>query len=75
MVKCRLSAPSAAAGRPRYSLVWKLVMLPKQAGGSCSLARPEWGPPTYFGSAADVRQAAIVAAGRKRQATDALQEH
>ncbi len=25
----RLSPPSAAAGRPRYSLVWKLVMLPK----------------------------------------------
>ncbi|KAF6263406.1 hypothetical protein COO60DRAFT_1635230 [Scenedesmus sp. NREL 46B-D3] len=58
----RLSAPSHAAGRPRYSLVWKLVMLPKQPGGSCSLARPDWGPPTYFGSAAHVRAAATAAA-------------
>lgn len=61
----RLSAPSPAAGRPRYSLVWKLVMLPKQPGSSCSLARPEWGPPTYFGSAAHVRAAAAAAAAAK----------
>lgn len=27
----RLSPPSVTAGRPRYSLVWKLVMLPKAA--------------------------------------------
>jgi uncharacterized membrane protein YgcG len=67
----RLSPPSLAAGRPRYSLVWKLVMLPKSpaqlaaeglpagAGGAAGagtgavrLARPEWGEPVYFGSAA-----------------------
>lgn len=63
----RLSTPSAAANRPRYSLVWKLVMLPKEQGcpqqqqpqqrqdavAAC-IARKEWGQPTYFGSAAHV---------------------
>jgi hypothetical protein len=39
-------------------------MLPEQPGSSCSLALPEWGPPTYFGSAAHVR-AAAAAAGTK----------
>jgi hypothetical protein len=56
-----------AAPIPRYSLVWKLAMLPKVPGAPCSLARPEWGPPTYFGSAAKVhklaRQVAAAAAG------------
>eukprot|EP00775_Hariotina_reticulata_P003171 gene3171-biopygen4832 len=58
----RLSAPSPAAGRPRYSLVMKLVMLPKKAGAACSIARPEWGQPTYFGSAGQVHRAARQAA-------------
>lgn len=49
----RVSAPSAAAeGRPRLSLVWKLAFLSKHSGEACSLGRPEWGPPTSFGSAA-----------------------
>lgn len=79
----RLSTPSASAQRPRFSLVWKLVMMPKTewaqsqqqqqqqrqqqqqpegsgssaeaaAAVSPSIARREWGPPTYFGSAAHV---------------------
>jgi len=72
----RLSAPSPAAGRPRYSLVMKLVMMPKHAGACCSIARPDWGQPTYFGSAGHVhkaaRQAAAAAAAcRKRPASAA----
>lgn len=67
----RLSAPSRlSAGRPRYSLVWKLVFLPLAgapagsdaqssfAGSSHSISRPEWGPPTAFGSAAKMQAAA-----------------
>ncbi|MEW5307344.1 MAG: hypothetical protein WDW36_009748 [Sanguina aurantia] len=54
----RLSAPSRLAqGRPRYSLVWKLVFLPL-GGAQPSIARPEWGPPTAFGSAAKMQAAA-----------------
>ena len=38
----RLSVPSATAGRPRYSLVFKLVMVPRQRGeggaGSAGMA-------------------------------------
>ena len=53
----RLSAPSKRAGGcPRYSLVWKLVFLPRQAGQRCCLARPEWGKPTDIGSAARLQQ-------------------
>ena len=52
----RLSAPSASAGRPRYSLVWKLLFHPRSEGQRCSIARPEWGRPTAFGSAARVEQ-------------------
>ena len=59
----RLSPPSRAAGRPRYSLVWKLALVPKplpRPRGAdcppppppCSIARPEWGIPLPFGSAA-----------------------
>jgi probable phosphoglycerate mutase len=63
----RLSAPGRAAGRPRYSLVWKLALMPRPAaavrgrsapaGGEAeqaltSIARPEWGRPMPFGSAA-----------------------
>ncbi|KAG2443341.1 hypothetical protein HYH02_009405 [Chlamydomonas schloesseri] len=49
----RLSPPSAAAGgRPRYSLVWKLVFLPRRPGQRVSLARRDWGRPAPFGSAA-----------------------
>jgi len=45
----RLSAPSAAAGRPRYSLVWKLLFMPRRRGEAASIHLPEWGPPTLFG--------------------------
>ncbi|KAL6781906.1 hypothetical protein ACKKBF_B09910 [Auxenochlorella protothecoides x Auxenochlorella symbiontica] len=50
----RLSAPSAAAGgRPRFSLVWKLALVPRRAGRGVDLARAAaWGLPTPFGSAA-----------------------
>lgn len=61
----RLSPPSRMAGKPRYSLVWKLALVPKVAARArssnaappgeqqqCSIARPEWGRPLPFGSAA-----------------------
>ncbi len=50
----RLSVPSRAAGRPRYSLVWKLVFWARD-GDACRLARPAWGEPVHFGSAARMR--------------------
>lgn len=69
----RLVAPSRSAGRrPRFSLVWKLALLPRGAGDAVDLARrAEWGPPTPFGSAARVRavQASLAreaGLGRKR---------
>lgn len=51
----RVSPPSSAAeGRARFSLVWKLALLPRLPGQALCLARPEWGPPVSFGSAARV---------------------
>ena len=60
----RVSPPSALACRPRYSLVWKLIFVPKarsdsnsQASAMASAAtidrceticRPEWGEPVRF---------------------------
>jgi probable phosphoglycerate mutase len=72
----RLSAPSSLAGNtPRYSLVWKLVFLPKQPGAQCSISRPEWGEPDAFGSAAKaqavVRQLAKTSREAKRVRRDA----
>mmetsp|Transcript_2194 Transcript_2194/g.6499 ORF Transcript_2194/g.6499 Transcript_2194/m.6499 type:complete len:428 (-) Transcript_2194:172-1455(-) len=54
----RLSAPSKGAGRPRYSLVWKLAFLQRnrENKAACSIARPEWGRPTPIGSAARFEQ-------------------
>ena len=59
----RVSTPSMLAHRPRYSLVWKLVFLPKRggekpvAGGGGgdfaareTIRRPEWGTPVRIGS-------------------------
>lgn len=43
-----------AGGRPRFSLVWKLALLPRRADQALCIARPEWGPPASFGSAAKV---------------------
>lgn len=56
----RISQPSQHASGPRYSLVWKLVLIPKQDTSSrvsagavppCTISRPEWGHPMRFGSA------------------------
>uniref|UniRef100_A0A7S4BQ14 Prolyl 4-hydroxylase alpha subunit Fe(2+) 2OG dioxygenase domain-containing protein n=1 Tax=Chrysotila carterae TaxID=13221 RepID=A0A7S4BQ14_CHRCT len=53
----RVSAPSALAHRPRYSLVWKLLFVPKRTQMHAQLAltregeticRPEWGPPVVL---------------------------
>ena len=54
----RISPPSAfAEGKPRYSIVWKLVFIPREdvreMKKNC-ICRPEWGMPTSFGSAAKV---------------------
>lgn len=46
----RLSPPSSRAGRPRYSLVWKLMFIPRTSTERCCISRPEWGRPTPFGS-------------------------
>jgi len=51
----RLSTPSQLAKRPRYSLVWKLVFIPKRGRKHQDLCRKEWGPPTFFGSAATAK--------------------
>lgn len=58
----RVSQPSSSAHRPRYSLVWKLLFIPRTGqlgrkeeqprgalGGSHeTISRPEWGPPLLF---------------------------
>lgn len=55
LLTLRNSWPAAAAGnRPRFSLVWKLALLPRHPGQQLCLARPEWGPPASIGSAARV---------------------
>eukprot|EP00210_Caulerpa_lentillifera_P001733 g1664.t1 len=51
----RLSCPSRNAKRPRYSLVWKLIFVPKNKHQIVKLSRPEFGEPTHFGSAAKVK--------------------
>jgi probable phosphoglycerate mutase len=52
----RVSTPSLTARRPRYSLVWKLLFVPRPGGGGGigaaggeSICRPEWGEPTRVG--------------------------
>lgn len=55
----RISAPSVlAGGRPRLSLVWKLAFIRKEKNAEKQvepcIARPEWGQPVSFGSAARV---------------------
>lgn len=48
----RVNAPSPLARRPRYSLVWKLVFVPRDARSSPraaeSVLRPEWGTPVHI---------------------------
>ena len=48
----RVSTPSLLARRPRYSLVWKLVFLPKNErhNGAETICRPEWGEPVRLRS-------------------------
>jgi hypothetical protein len=49
----RISVPSRmAGGRARYSLVWKLLFVPRRRDQTACIARPEWGPAQQFGSAA-----------------------
>ena len=68
----RVSTPSQlAGGRPRYSLVWKLVFLPRHASQTCCIARHEWGPPTNMGSAAKL-EATKRALMRKRKVSQQL---
>lgn len=55
----RISAPSTLAGdNPRFSIVWKLMFIPKQQhheqSGYISIARKEFGQVCSFGSAARV---------------------
>ena len=54
----RLSAPSATAqGKPRLSIVWKLMFIPKQSheyGGYLHISKKEFGHVCSFGSAARV---------------------
>ncbi len=65
----RVSAPSVLAnGRPRYSLVWKLVFFPKHHCTQGSIARSEWGSPANIGSAAKVQQVLKAIAGKSYRA-------
>lgn len=63
-----MSTPSQlACGRPRFSLVWKLAFLPRDPAAAPSLARPQWGPSTPFGSAARLDAITKAYAGQKRK--------
>jgi hypothetical protein len=70
-VQHRFSTPAPVAGaRAQYSLVWKLVFVPRAADTVVTLARPEWGRPCMFGStsgAPPVLAAKAVAAGASRR--------
>ena len=48
----RVSAPSPLARRPRYSLVWKLIFVPRAPDAATpeTICRPEWGPPSLIGA-------------------------
>jgi len=46
----KVCAPAASAGRPRYSVVWKLLLMPRE-NAPLSIAHQQWGAPTMFGSA------------------------
>lgn len=64
---CPACLAAAAGGRPRFSLVWKLALLPRRPGQALCLARPEWGPPMSFGSAARVDAVKRQLAAEQRQ--------
>lgn len=64
----RVTTPSQlAGGRPRFSLVWKLAFLPRSTHSTPTLARPEWGPSTAFGSAARLDALTRAVSGQKRK--------
>ena len=48
----RVSAPSPLARRPRYSLVWKLIFVPRAPEPTTpeTICRPEWGAPSLIGA-------------------------
>ena len=47
----RVSTPSLLARRPRYSLVWKLLFVPRAPSHAPeTICRPEWGPPAVIGA-------------------------
>ena len=51
----RLSSPSTwACGRPRFSIVLKLVFIPKDELTACSISRKEFGRVVSFGSASKI---------------------
>ena len=64
------------ARRPRYSLVWKLLFVPREpkqpAGAPETICRPEWGEPTLIGAPRPRRgaQPAHQPAAKRRRADD-----
>jgi len=62
----RISAPSQLAERPRYSLVWKLVFLPKRQHQSHdndhvdynNIIKREWGEPIHLGKTIELQKRA-----------------
>lgn len=62
----RVSAPSPLARRPRFSLVWKLLLSDSTTGGCPSLLLPRHGPPASHGSAHRLRVAQTKLAGGER---------
>ena len=48
----RQNTPSMLARRPRYSLVWKLLFVPRDPRPDApeTICRPEWGPPAVIGA-------------------------
>ena len=70
----RVSTPSMLARRPRYSLVWKLLFVPREpkppAGAPETICRPEWGEPTLIGAPRRGAQPAHQPAAKRRRADD-----
>eukprot|EP00908_Phaeocystis_cordata_P026801 Transcript_9308.p2 GENE.Transcript_9308~~Transcript_9308.p2 ORF type:complete len:84 (-),score=9.88 Transcript_9308:207-458(-) len=64
----RVSTPSMLARRPRYSLVWKLLFVPRQPSPERpeTICRAEWGEPSVIGAPRRASAAAPAVAKRKR---------
>mmetsp|Transcript_38060 Transcript_38060/g.91235 ORF Transcript_38060/g.91235 Transcript_38060/m.91235 type:complete len:82 (-) Transcript_38060:14-259(-) len=71
----RVSTPSMLARRPRYSLVWKLLFVPRHPKPHCgkdeTICRPEWGEPTVIGAP---RRGAKPPAAKRRRTGDCCGE-